>query len=545
MSQWQDLLSDLRGPYLRESIAKLDDAESLLRALSARPADTDTLALLLRRFHGFAGSGTSYGFPRVTELGREGESGCVALQHARRDPSPQELSAWGLLLEEIRSELVGRSRVEPQAGFHAAPSAAQSPRILLVDDEHDLREAVTRVIQQEGYQVTAARTHTEALEHLAAELPDAMIVDILLPDGSGYALAEQVRATPGGDQIPIVMISILSGLLDKVEAIHCGADGYFEKPVDWDSLLRRLRLLLERNRLQASRVLSIEDDPEQAAFLRVVMESAGYEFRVCADPRQLEHELLAFRPDLLLMDVLLPGASGHDLTRYLRQHDVHATLPIVVLTTESQVESRLATLRAGADDFLIKPVAPGLLLSTVSARIERARFLRSLLERDGLTSLLTHSAFVERASHVVARKRRDPAVTCAWVMVDLDFFKRVNDRHGHPVGDRVLSSLSSLLRRRLRQSDTMGRYGGEEFAVLIEDLDEADVVRLVNRLLEEFSAMPHRSPHGMSFLCAFSAGVAMLQEAEDLDSWRRRADEALYAAKHAGRRCVVGASTLR
>jgi len=340
-----------------------------------------------------------------------------------------------------------------------------------------------------------------------------------------------------------VMISILSGLLDKVEAIHCGADGYFEKPVEWDSLLRRLRLLLERNRSQPSRVLSMEDDPEQAAFLRVVMESAGYQFRVCPDPRQMEHDLLAFRPDLLLMDVLLPGASGHDLTRYLRQHDVHATLPIVVLTTESQLETRLDTLRAGADDFLIKPVAPGLLLSTVAARIERARFLRSLLERDGLTSLLTHSAFLERARNVVARRQRDAKVRCAWVMIDLDFFKRVNDRHGHPVGDRVLASLASLLRRRLRQSDTMGRYGGEEFAVLVEDLDEADVLRLVDRLLEEFAVQPHRSPHGVTFTAAFSAGVAMLEE-PDLDAWRHRADQALYSAKMAGRRRVVGASSL-
>jgi diguanylate cyclase (GGDEF)-like protein len=274
------------------------------------------------------------------------------------------------------------------------------------------------------------------------------------------------------------------------------------------------------------------------------MESAGYEFRLCTDARQIEDDLLSFRPHLLLMDLLLPGASGRDLTRYLRQHDVHATLPIVVLTTQSQMETRLETLRAGADDFLIKPVAPGLLLSTVAARIERARFIASLVERDGLTSLLNHSAFLERAASVVARRRRDPEVRCAWVALDLDHFKRVNDRHGYPVGDRVIATLSSLLRRRLRQSDTMGRLGGEEFAILLEDLDEADVVRLVSRLLDEFAAVPQRSPHGVSFLCAFSSGVAMLEDPADLEAWRGRADGALEAAKRAGRRRVVGASSL-
>jgi diguanylate cyclase (GGDEF)-like protein len=541
MNQWQDLLGDLRVPYMRESIAKVDDAESLVRTLQAQPGDELALDLLLRRFHGFAGSGSSYGFPRITELGREGESACVVARREGRPVSPDELAQLRRLLEGIRLELAGQ---RPSAGAAATPAwkATAQARVLVVDDEPDVLEAVTRVLHQEGYEVTPARTAGEALEQIASSPPDALVIDILLPDGTGYALVEKVRALPGGDAPPILMISILTGLLDKVEAIHCGADGYFEKPVEWDSLLRRLHLLLERNRPQPSRVMSLEDDPEAAAFLRVVLESAGYEFRVCADPRQMEHDLLAYRPDLLLMDVLLPGASGHDLTRYLRQHDVHATMPIVVLTTESQMETRLDTLRAGADDFLIKPVAPGLLLSTVAARIERARFLRSLLERDGLTSLLTHSAFLERARSVVARRLRDPGVRCAWVMLDLDAFKAVNDRHGHPVGDRVLASLSSLLRRRLRRSDTMGRYGGEEFAVLLEDLEEADVVRLVNRLLDEFAEMPHRSPHGETFTAAFSAGVAMLEE-PDLDSWRHRADEAMYSAKRAGRRRVVGAST--
>lgn len=542
MNQWHDLLRDLRGPYIRESAVKLEDAGSLIHALRADAGDADALSSLLRRFHGFAGSGATYGFPRVTELGREGESTCIAVQRANRVPTPDDLAGWTSLLGAMGSEL-GGERVVPVEHVATVAPAPQAARILLVDDEDDVREAVTRVLQQEGYLVTPARSHADALELLAAGLPDAMVVDILLPDGSGYGLVERVRALPGGDRPPILMISILSGLLDKVKAIHCGADGYFEKPVEWDLLLRRLRLLLEKNRAPANRVLSMEDDLEQAAFLRVVLESAGYQFRVCSDPRQLEHDLLTFQPDLVLMDVLLPGASGHDLTRYLRQHDVHATLPIVVLTTESQLETRLDTLRAGADDFLIKPVTPGLLLSTVAARIERARFLRSLLERDGLTSLLTHSAFLERARSVVGRRQRDPGVRCAWVMLDLDFFKRVNDRHGHPVGDRVLASLASLLRRRMRQSDTMGRYGGEEFAVLVENLEEAEVVRLVNLLLDEFADTLQRSPHGVAFTAAFSAGVAMLEE-PDLDAWRHRADDALYAAKHAGRRCVVGASSL-
>jgi diguanylate cyclase (GGDEF)-like protein len=332
-----------------------------------------------------------------------------------------------------------------------------------------------------------------------------------------------------------------TGLLDRVEAIHCGADAYFEKPVDWQALMRRLHHLLERRRAEAGRVLSVEDDPDQASFLRVVLESAGYEVRICADPRHFETDLVSFRPDLVLMDIILPGFNGYDLVRYIRQDERYATLPVLFLTTEGQIQARIEGTRAGGDEHLVKPVPPALLLWAVAARIERSRFLKSLLDRDGLTRLLTHTAFLERARTAVAHKRRNLHRSSAWVMIDLDDFKAINDQHGHPVGDRVLVSLSALLRRRLRQSDTLGRYGGEEFAVLIDDLPEEGAVRLVTRLLAEFAAVPH-SAEGSTFRATFSAGVAMLDATMDLDDWRRAADDALYAAKAAGRNCVVAAS---
>jgi diguanylate cyclase (GGDEF)-like protein len=238
--------------------------------------------------------------------------------------------------------------------------------------------------------------------------------------------------------------------------------------------------------------------------------------------------------------------TGYDLVRYLRQDERYATLPVLFLTTEREVHARIETARAGGDDHLVKPVSPGLLLSTVAARVERARFVKSLLDRDGLTRLLTHTAFLERARSAVSLKSRNPGRNSAWVMLDLDNFKDVNDRFGHPVGDRVLAALAALLRRRLRQSDTIGRYGGEEFAILINDLQEAQVVRLVSRVLGEFAAMDHSAADGAHFRASFSAGVAMLApKAMDLDRWRKAADDALYEAKNAGRGRVVSAGPLR
>jgi diguanylate cyclase (GGDEF)-like protein len=300
--------------------------------------------------------------------------------------------------------------------------------------------------------------------------------------------------------------------------------------------------LLDRSQPKGNRVLSLEDDPAQAAFIRTVLEAAGYAVRVCEDPRRFELELTSFRPDLVLMDVLLPGMSGYDIVKFIRQHERYAALPIIFLTTEAQMEAKVRAAAAGADDYLAKPVAPALLLTSVASRLERSRLLGSLLSRDGLTRLLTHTAFLERARAAYARARRPRPRSVIWVMLDLDRFKSVNDRFGHPVGDHVLVGLAALLRRRLRPSDTLGRYGGEEFAILLEDLGLDEATRVIDRVRAEFAAMELRSADGETFRASFSAGLALLDPATmDLPAWQDAADKALYAAKAAGRNRVLAA----
>ncbi len=162
------------------------------------------------------------------------------------------------------------------------------------------------------------------------------------------------------------------------------------------------------------------------------------------------------------------------------------------------------------------------------------------MDRDGLTRLLTHGAFMERASAAGSRASRRTDSRLVWAMIDVDHFKAVNDRHGHPTGDRVLAALAQLLRHRLRQSDVVGRYGGEEFAALVEDLSQEEALRLVDRLRRDFEAMEHRSLSGESFHVTFSAGLAAWENRSDtIDAWKSRADQALYEAKRSGRNKVV------
>jgi diguanylate cyclase (GGDEF)-like protein len=215
-------------------------------------------------------------------------------------------------------------------------------------------------------------------------------------------------------------------------------------------------------------------------------------------------------------------------------------LPVLFLTV-APVTARMDAEHAGGDEVLQKPVSPDLLLAAVRGRIARARTLQGMLEHDGLTHLLTHSAFLERARKVHGRESTAVQRPPAWVMIDIDRFKSINDAYGHPVGDKVLVGLASLLKRRLRQVDAVGRYGGEEFAVLLENVGEAHAVRLVSRLLDEFAGIEHSGIGESAFHATFSAGVAVLHDGMTLEDWRQAADQALYEAKRAGRNRVIAA----
>ena len=393
---FEEALRGLRDRFVRGSVERLERIAQLLDRLEKEPADVEALRDLLIQFHGFAGAGSTYGFPGVSALGSEGERLCDALLKEKQFPQAREQDRWMSLLRSLRRELKGEPTLGPAAAT-GAPDPRAAFDILVVDSDPESRASLARAAVRDGMSARAAGSRAEAEAYLEQRVPDGAIVDLSLSDGSGSELVERIRALPGGETLAILMIGGASAFVNRVDAIHCGADGYFDKPVREDALMRRLEHLLERGRTEAPRVLSVEDDADQAAFVRAVLESAGYQVRICSDPKTLETELADFRPDLVLLDIQLPGTDGYALARYIRQQEAHAALPILFLTTRSHIDSQIESIRAGGDDYLVKPVVPGLLLSAAAARIERARFLRNLLERDGLTRLLTHTAFLERA----------------------------------------------------------------------------------------------------------------------------------------------------
>jgi diguanylate cyclase (GGDEF)-like protein len=246
------------------------------------------------------------------------------------------------------------------------------------------------------------------------------------------------------------------------------------------------------------------------------------------------------KPDLIVMDYVLPDGTGIDLARLVRRDSSYSTVPIVFLTGRAGVEHRIEAVNVGGDDFLTKPVDPELLLSVIASRLQRSQSVRALIDRDGLTGILNRAAFMRRAETAIAESKRRPE-SSAFVMLDLDYFKSINDHHGHPAGDQVISAFASLLTRSIRPGDEAGRYGGEEFALLLRNITSADAHKLVARLLGEFAHIPFRGAKGVPFYVTFSAGVAMLDRQTTLRDWVRHADEALYVAKHNGRARIEAA----
>jgi len=543
-TSWRRTFRELRGQFADGAEERLLAIDRALDRLKENPEDSKSLAEVHMRFHGLSGTGATFGFPRVSVLGVEGEHATEAVQEARRAPTVAEIGGWRRLVEEVRGEF--RADAAPAPDTPAGPAkpvgAARAIEVLVACDDAEFRGALAAHLEREGMTITVARNFEDAEAHIAKHVPEVLVVDMHFDGGQGGALVEKLRGMAEGESAAAFVVGAPVGFVDKVEAIHCGADSYFEQPVDWELFTRRLRQLLERSRTEPPRILSVEDDPDQASFVKAVLEAAGNVVRICPDPTRFEAEAIAFDPDLVLMDINLPGLSGYDLARFLRQNEKYAAVPVVFLTAEGRAQSRIDTIRAGGDDHLVKPVSPALLLSTVAARLERAQFLKSLLGRDGLTGLLNHTAFLEGARGAALRQARTSGKGAAFALIDLDLFKAVNDRHGHPVGDRVLAALSALLRRRVRGSDLIGRLGGEEFALILEGLTEEEAERLMNRLLEEFSVISHRGVDQSTFRVTFSAGVATLLPGMTVDAWRQAADDALYAAKSAGRNRVVRAA---
>lgn len=319
-------------------------------------------------------------------------------------------------------------------------------------------------------------------------------------------------------------------------ALGSGCDACVATGTQHAAIMARIVKLCSNEEEAPYKVLVVEDSKTAGALIRRTLSEAGMESLAITRPQDVLTALASFQPDLVLMDMYMPGCTGVEVTRVIRQHAEFLSTPVVYLSGDSNVALQVDALRLGGDHFLTKPFNPVILNAVVKSKIDRYRTLRRTMLHDSLTGLLNHTTSKQQLQSAINAARLDGSGLCV-AMVDIDHFKSVNDTYGHPMGDHVIRSLSWLLKQRVRKTDAVGRYGGEEFVVILPGSQAEQAHAVLDRIRGDFSRIRHPVDDGW-FSSNFSGGIAQWNADLDSEALLKRADEALYQAKRGGRNRV-------
>ena len=367
--------------------------------------------------------------------------------------------------------------------------------------------------------------------------PAAILMDVdFSGPGCGLQLAQAVQEGLE-HKIPLLFFSRQdTDTPTRLAAVRAGGQEFFTGNLDASNLFERIEVLTHVAQYEPYKVLIIDDSRAQATHTERVLNSAGIITRPLIEPIAAMTQLAEFQPDLIILDMYMPECNGPELAKVIRHNDRYVSVPIIYLSAEDDLDKQLDAMSEGGDDFLTKPIKPRHLIATVRNRAARARNLKARMVRDSLTGLFNHTHTLQLLEDARFRAERD-SQPLSFAMIDIDFFKKVNDTYGHPMGDRVIKSLALFLKQRLRKSDHIGRYGGEEFAVVMPDTDAQSAKLVLDEIRQRFAEIQYSAqPHELS--CTFSCGIAQLAPELDGKLLSQQADQALYVAKHGGRNRV-------
>ncbi|MCU1718239.1 PleD family two-component system response regulator [Pseudomonas sp. 5P_3.1_Bac2] len=413
----------------------------------------------------------------------------------------------------------------------------RKPVYLALQHEERAEQLVQRLaffgMQAQVLDTANAFRHAMLERHPAAIV---MEVDFCGPNG-GLILAQQVQESLE-QKIPLLFFSAEdTDTRTRLAAVRAGGREFFTGALDASNLFERIEVLSNVAQYEPYKVLIIDDSRAQATHTERVLNSAGIVTSTLTEPIEAMGELARFQPDLIILDMYMPECSGPELAQVIRHNDRYVSVPIIYLSAEDDLDKQLDAMSEGADDFLTKPIKPRHLIATVRNRAARARNLKARMVRDSLTGLYNHTHTLQLLEDARFRAERD-GQPLSFAMIDIDYFKKVNDTYGHPMGDRVIKSLALFLKQRLRKTDYIGRYGGEEFAVIMPDTNAAAASQVLDEIRRRFAEIQYSAqPQDLS--CTFSCGIAQIETGLDSKLLSQQADQALYVAKHGGRNCVA------
>ncbi len=447
-----------------------------------------------------------------------------------------------------------------------------SARILVVDDVPANVKVLEAKLSAEYYDVITASDGYEALERIADSQPDIVLLDVMMPGLDGLEVCRRIKADRRSMHLPVVMVTALSEASDRVRGLEAGADDFLTKPVDDLSLfarvksLVRLKMMMDELQLRrrtreqfgvveegptlaeedtsAASILIVDDYDPIARRLEATLVGDGHRVEVVADG---EHGLARATSgdfDLFVVSLSLQGDDPLRLCSQLRSNETSRNIPILVVVDEEDRERLAKGLELGVNDYLAHPVDRNELLARARTQIRRRRYqehLRDTYSRsitmallDPLTGIYNRRYLDTHLAALLAdTAERTKAVSL--LILDVDFFKKINDKHGHAAGDEVLKEVAARVADRLRGFDTFARFGGEEFVVVMPEtgLDMAAGVAERIRAAMAETPIPVRGKGSVSV--TVSIGVAMSGPEETPEAVLERADRALYRAKDNGR----------
>ena len=450
-------------------------------------------------------------------------------------------------------------------------------RILVVDDIPANVKLLEARLSAEYFDVTTAYSGAEALALADRAECDIILLDVMMPDMDGFEVCRRLKSNPVTHHIPVVMVTALDQPSDRVRGLEAGADDFLTKPVTDVALisrvrsLARLKMVTDELRMRAlttkeigiqnpereavaetgrnGRVLIVDD--RQSSYERIVGTlSAEHTVDVEANPNDALFRVAEGDYELVLVSLGLKDFDGLRLCSQIRSLERTRNMPILAITEPDNNARLVRGLEIGVNDYLIRPIDKNEMLARVRTQIKKKRYTERLRDNvqasiemaitDALTSLYnrrymeTHlSALVEQA----AQRGKPIAV----MILDIDFFKSINDGHGHDAGDDVLREFAMRIRKSIRNIDLACRYGGEEFVIVMPETDMAVASMVAERIRRRIATEPFPIQQGSKSLeVTISIGLAALNGADDnAAAMLKRADTALYRAKRDGRNRVV------
>lgn len=457
------------------------------------------LDALVERISTLAESGSKFGVPQITQSGNSLIGHLSDYHNTGLKPQHDDVVALDGLIHAFKDAAIQACNQHSETLLHAPTKVAEpaSPRpegectVYLLGVDESLAATLTRNLQALRFEVELMSSADEMIRHYEIN-PDEHCILIshtdwlgkLFPESRKGGLWKKENALPG---IPVAFIADTNDLKTRLAAMRVDASAYWSKPVDPFLAAKRIQALTSGESDSAYRVLIVEDDPAQADFADAILSKADFKCHSVTDPLQVMEALHEFKPDLILMDLYMPGASGTELTTIIREQNEFLDVPIVFLSGEQDLDKQLKALSFGGEDFLSKPIAPKHLISTVTNRIRRARQLSNRLgsqaRSEKETGLHSRNYLLERLDALLLA---DSSIseTTAILYLQIDNPENLVENVGIGGMDVVLIDIATHLKKQLQSQDVLTRFGDSSLGLLLSRSTPQEVKSLAEQLCQ-------------------------------------------------------------